>query len=74
MLMDVSVGALFAVYGAGVLGVSAFRRMQGNRQFFSEVGEDGLSKKRCVVLHLHPFSLSNVVFAASELAVTLSLS
>lgn len=41
-----SIGALFAVYGAGVLGVSAFRRMQGNRQFFSEVGDDGLSRRR----------------------------
>ncbi|KAL1587778.1 hypothetical protein WHR41_03604 [Cladosporium halotolerans] len=41
-----SIGALFAVYGAGVLAVSAFRRMQGNRQFFSEVGDDGLSRKR----------------------------
>lgn len=41
-----SIGALFAIYGAGVLGVSAFRRMQGNRQFFSEVGEDGLRRKR----------------------------
>ncbi|KAK3690828.1 hypothetical protein LTR37_018956 [Vermiconidia calcicola] len=40
------IGALFAVYGAGVLAVSAFRRMQGNRQFFNEVGEDGLSRKR----------------------------
>ena len=39
-------GALFAVYGAGILAVSAFRRMQGNRQFFSEVGDDGLSRKR----------------------------
>lgn len=39
-------GALFAVYGAGILGVSAFRRMQGNRQFFSEIGDDGLSRKR----------------------------
>lgn len=39
-------GALFAVYGAGVLAVSAFRRMQSNRQFFTEVGEDGLSRKR----------------------------
>lgn len=29
-----------------MLGVSAFRRMQGNRQFFSEVGEDGLRRKR----------------------------
>ena len=43
---DVHSGALFAVYGAGVLSVSFYRRMQGNRQFFSEVGEDGLSRKR----------------------------
>ncbi|KAK0336483.1 hypothetical protein LTR91_015545 [Friedmanniomyces endolithicus] len=41
-----SIGALFAIYGAGILAASAFRRMQGNRQFFSEVGEDGLSRKR----------------------------
>ncbi|CZT23939.1 uncharacterized protein RCC_09654 [Ramularia collo-cygni] len=41
-----SIGALFAVYGAGVLAVSAFRRAQGNRQFFSEVGGDGLHRKR----------------------------
>lgn len=39
-------GALFAVYGAGVLAVSAFRRMQSNRQFFNAVGEDGLSRRR----------------------------
>lgn len=45
-LICTRLGALFAVYGAGVLGVSAFRRMQGNRQFFSEVGEDGLHRKR----------------------------
>nr|POE93060.1 hypothetical protein CFP56_64167 [Quercus suber] len=42
-----SIGALFAIYGGGVLAVSAFRRMQGNRQFFSEIGDDGLSRKRC---------------------------
>ncbi|EMF16106.1 uncharacterized protein SEPMUDRAFT_124207 [Sphaerulina musiva SO2202] len=41
-----SIGALFAVYGAGVLAVSAFRRMQSNRQFFNAVGEDGLSRRR----------------------------
>ena len=41
-----SVGALFAVYGAGVLGVSLFRRAHGNEQFFSEIGEDGLHRKR----------------------------
>jgi len=39
-----SIGALFAVYGAGVLCTSLFRRQQGNRQFFSEVGEDGLHR------------------------------
>ena len=52
-LITSEVGALFAVYGAGVLGVSAFRRMQGNRQFFSEVGEDGLSRKRYVTTTIH---------------------
>lgn len=41
-----SIGALFAVYGAGVLTIGAFRRQQGNKQFFSEVGEDGLNRKR----------------------------
>ena len=41
-----SIGALFAVYGAGVLFASLFRRQQGNRQFFSEVGEDGLHQKK----------------------------
>ena len=45
-MTNIDVGALFAVYGAGVLAVSAFRRMQGNRQFFSEIGDDGLSRKR----------------------------
>ena len=40
-----SIGALFAVYGAGILFTSLFRRQQGNRQFFSEVGEDGLQRK-----------------------------
>ncbi|PGH15489.1 hypothetical protein AJ80_05506 [Polytolypa hystricis UAMH7299] len=41
-----SIGALFAVYGAGVLTISLFRRQQGNRQFFEEIGEDGLNRKR----------------------------
>jgi hypothetical protein len=40
-----SIGALFAVYGAGVLLTSAYRRHQGNRQFFTETetvgGGDG---------------------------------
>ena len=41
-----SIGALFAVYGAGVLFASLFRRRQGNRQFFSEAGEDGVQQKK----------------------------
>jgi len=57
-----SIGALFAAYGAGVLAVSAYRRMQGNRQFFSEVGEDGLNRRRFrtsgnVVVVLTAFSI-----------------
>ena len=41
-----SIGALFATYGAGVLMVSVYRRYEGNRQFFSEVGDDGLGRKK----------------------------
>ena len=41
-----SIGALFAVYGTVVYLVSLFRRQQGNKQFFQEVGEDGLSRKK----------------------------
>ena len=41
-----SIGALFAVYGAGILLISFFRRQQGNKQFFSEVGEDGIHQKK----------------------------
>ncbi|KAF2711228.1 hypothetical protein K504DRAFT_454218 [Pleomassaria siparia CBS 279.74] len=41
-----SIGALFAVYGAGILFTSLLRRHQGNKQFFSEIGEDGLHRKK----------------------------
>lgn len=50
-----SIGALFAVYGAGVLAVSAYRRQQGNRQFFTETefgpgggrgADDGVGRKK----------------------------
>ncbi|KAK3169801.1 hypothetical protein ABVK25_006965 [Lepraria finkii] len=41
-----SIGALFSLYGAGVLLISLFRRQQGNKQFFSEIGEDGLNQKK----------------------------
>lgn len=39
-----SIGALFAIYGAGVLVIGLFRRQQGNRQFFAEVGDDGVQR------------------------------
>lgn len=41
-----SIGALFATYGAGVLLVGVYRRHEGHRQFFSEVGDDGLGRKK----------------------------
>lgn len=41
-----AIGALFAVYGTGVLLISVYRRQQGNRQFFEEIGEDGLRRRR----------------------------
>lgn len=37
-----SLGALFALYGVGTFAISLFRRQQGNKQFFREIGEDGL--------------------------------
>lgn len=70
-----SIGALFAVYGAGVLTISMFRRQQGNRQFFSEVGEDGLNRQKFrtsgnVVVVLTALS---VAAYACLLALTLTL-
>ncbi|KAL8828333.1 MAG: hypothetical protein Q9191_002651 [Dirinaria sp. TL-2023a] len=41
-----SIGALFAMYGAGILLISLLRRQQGNKQFFSEIGQDGLNRKK----------------------------
>lgn len=41
-----SIGALFAVYGAGVFTIGLFRRQRGNRQFFAEIGEDGVNRRR----------------------------
>ncbi len=41
-----SIGALFAAYGVGVLLVSLYRRREGNRQFFKEVGHDGTEVPR----------------------------
>jgi uncharacterized membrane protein YidH (DUF202 family) len=41
-----SIGALFAVYGAGVLFASLYRRMQGNRQFFDEQDDEGIPRSK----------------------------
>lgn len=41
-----SIGALFAIYGTGILFASLYRRTQGNKQFYREVGEDGLNRKK----------------------------
>lgn len=41
-----SIGALFALYGTGILLTSLFRRQQGNKEFFSEIGDDGITQKR----------------------------
>ncbi|KAF2454448.1 hypothetical protein BDY21DRAFT_381436 [Lineolata rhizophorae] len=40
------IGALFAAYASGVMLVSAYRRHQGNTQFFAEVGEDGVERRK----------------------------
>ena len=71
-----SIGALFAAYGAGLLAVSAYRRQQGNRQFFSEVGDDGLGRKKFrtsgnVVMVLTALSVAAYI---SLLVLTLRLS
>lgn len=56
------IGALFAVYGAGVLVIGLVRRRQGNRQFFSELGEDGVQR--------HKFRTSgNAVIVLTALSV-----
>lgn len=41
-----SIGALYALYGTGILLTSLLRRQQGNKEFFSEIGDDGVRQKR----------------------------
>ncbi|KAI0161107.1 hypothetical protein GGR52DRAFT_160319 [Hypoxylon sp. FL1284] len=41
-----AIGALFALYGAAVLLCAAYRRYQGNRQFFTTPGSDGTLRHR----------------------------
>ena len=70
-----SIGALFAIYGAGVLFTSLFRRQQGNQQFFSEIGEDGLnhSKFRTSGNVVVVLTVLSVAAYASLLVLTLKL-
>ncbi|KAL9026305.1 MAG: hypothetical protein Q9196_005009, partial [Gyalolechia fulgens] len=70
-----SIGALFAIYGSGILFTSLLRRQQGNKQFFTEIGEDGLNQKKFrtsgnVVVVLTALS---VAAYAGLLGLTLSL-
>lgn len=57
-----SIGALFAVYAVGLLLVSAYRRQQGNRQFFNEMDHDGVASKRFI-------TSGNVVVVLTALTV-----
>ena len=41
-----SIGALFSLYGAGVLFTSVYRRQLGHEQFFSEIEADGRQHKK----------------------------
>ncbi|UNI21139.1 hypothetical protein JDV02_007155 [Purpureocillium takamizusanense] len=41
-----AIGALFAAYGAAVLLVAVHRRYQGQRQFFTHEGADGVARRR----------------------------
>lgn len=69
------IGALFAVYGAGVVGVSLYRRWTGNRQFFAEVGEGDILRKKFRTSGNVVVVLSAVTCAAyaSLIALTLRL-
>src|SRR2546423_11259801 len=66
-----SVGALFAVFGAGVLLVSAYRRQQGNQQFFTETESIGGDDRAPVgVVGRKKFRTSgNVVLVLTALSV-----
>ncbi|EFY90931.1 hypothetical protein MAC_03047 [Metarhizium acridum CQMa 102] len=41
-----AIGALFAAYGVAVLLVAAYRRYQGNRQFFTAESSDGTIRRK----------------------------
>ena len=63
-----SIGALFSLYGTAVLVASLFRRREGNRQFFSEVDDDGMHKKK-----FRPSGNLDVLLTALSVAAYISL-
>jgi hypothetical protein len=73
-----SIGALFAVYGAGVLGVSAYRRREGNRMFFDEVKivreTDGGETREVVKTEKRFRTSGNVVVVLTGLSVAAYIS
>ncbi|MCJ1366834.1 hypothetical protein MMC16_005964 [Acarospora aff. strigata] len=68
-----SIGALFAVYGAGVLCTGWFRRQQGNKQFFSELSDDGVHRKKFRTSGNVVFVLTAISVAAYAVLLTLTL-
>lgn len=40
------IGALFALYGTAILLVAAYRRYEGQRQFFTDKGDDGILRRK----------------------------
>lgn len=68
-----SIGALFAVYGTGVLIIGLFRRRQGNRQFFSETGEDGVSRPKFRTSGNAVLTLTALSVAAYGVLIALTL-
>ena len=62
-----SIGAIFAFYALCLLFVSAYRRQQGNRQFFTELGHDGMATKRFV-------TSGNVVIVVTALTIAAIIS
>jgi hypothetical protein len=73
-----SIGALFAVYGAGVLGVSAYRRREGNRMFFDEVRvvreNEGEGTREVVKMEKRFRTSGNVVVVLTGLSVAAYIS
>ena len=60
-----SIGALFALYGFGILCVGAFRRQQGNKQFFTELSGEGVGTEATKKFR----TSGNVVVAVTALTI-----